>query len=74
MLKPLSEALQRGLKSGVFQHIDPVTDAEFIQGVVWASTNRQWRTGDCDRAEVREDALRFCLRALGVAPEALNQI
>lgn len=74
MLKPLGEVLQRGLKSGVFHHIDPVTDAEFIQGVVWASINRQWRTGDCNRAEVREDALRFCLRALGVAPEAINQI
>jgi AcrR family transcriptional regulator len=74
MLKPLSEALQHGLQRGVFHHIDPVTDAEFIQGVVWASTNRQWRTGDCDRAEVREDALRFCLRALGVAAEAIYQI
>ncbi|GBG39275.1 TetR/AcrR family transcriptional regulator [Mycobacterium montefiorense] len=74
MLKPLSEALQRGLKRGVFHRIDPVTDAEFIQGVVWASTNRQWRTGDCDRVEVREDALRFCLRALGVTPEAIDQI
>lgn len=74
MLKPLSDALQHGLQRGVFHHIDPVTDAEFIQGVVWASTNRQWRTGDCDRAEVREDALRFCLRALGVAPEAIHQI
>ncbi|HEV7359808.1 MAG TPA: TetR/AcrR family transcriptional regulator [Mycobacterium sp.] len=74
MLKPLSDALQHGLQRGVFHHIDPVTDAEFIQGVVWASTNRQWRTGDCDRAEVREDALRFCLRALGVAPEAIDQI
>lgn len=74
MLKPLSEALQRGLRGGLFHHIDPVTDAEFIHGVVWASTNRQWRTGDCDRAGVRDDALRFCLRALGVAPEAINQI
>jgi AcrR family transcriptional regulator len=74
MLKPLSDALQHGLQHGVFHRIDPVTDAEFIQGVVWASTNRQWRTGDCDRAEVREDALRFCLRALGVTPEAIYQI
>jgi AcrR family transcriptional regulator len=74
MLKPLSEALQRGLQGGVFHHINPVTDAELIHGVVWASTNRQWHTGDCDRAEVREDALRFCLRALGVAPDAIDQI
>lgn len=74
MLKPLSDALQRGLQGGLFHHIDPVTDAEFIHGVVWASTNRQWRTGNCDRAEVRADALRFCLRALGVARQAINQI
>lgn len=74
MLKPLSEALQRGQQGGVFRHIDPVTDAEFIHGVVWASTNRQWRTGDCDRAAVRADALRFCLRALGAAPEAIDQV
>ncbi|WP_090603127.1 TetR/AcrR family transcriptional regulator [Mycobacterium lentiflavum] len=73
MLKPLSDALQRGLQAGVFHHIDPVNDAEFIQGVVWASINRQWRTGDCDRTEVRGDALRFCLRALGVALAAINQ-
>lgn len=73
MLKPLSDALRRGLQAGVFDHIDPVNDAEFIQGVVWASINRQWRTGDCDRTEVRDDALRFCLRALGVALGAINQ-
>jgi AcrR family transcriptional regulator len=74
MLKPLSDALQRGLQDGVFHHIDPGADAEFIQGVVWASTNQQWRTGDCDRAQVRADALRFCLRALGVTPDVIDQI
>jgi AcrR family transcriptional regulator len=74
MLKPLSDALQRGLQGGVFHHIDPGTDAEFIQGVVWASTNQQWRTGDCDRAQVRADALRFCLRALGVTPDVIDQL
>ncbi|CQD17070.1 putative regulatory protein [Mycobacterium europaeum] len=74
MLKPLSAVLQRGQQAGVFRRIDPVTDAEFIHGVVWASTNRQWRTGNCDRDKVRADALRFCLRALGVAPEAVDQV
>ena len=74
MLKPLSAVLQRGQQAGAFRRIDPVTDAEFIHGVVWASTNRQWRNGNCDRAEVRADALRFCLRALGVAPEAVDQV
>jgi AcrR family transcriptional regulator len=74
MLKPLSEVLQRGLQRGVFHDIDPVTDAEFIHDVVWAAIDRQWRTGDCDRNDVRERALRFCLRGLGVAPGPIAQI
>jgi AcrR family transcriptional regulator len=69
MLKPLIAQLERGLEHGVFHDIDPVTDAQAIQGVVWASTERQWATGDCDPADVRERALRFCLRGLGVARE-----
>ncbi len=74
MLKPLSDALQRGLRGGVFHHTDPVTDAQFIHGVVWAGINQQWATGDCDRDDLRQRILRFCLRALGVAPEAIERI
>jgi AcrR family transcriptional regulator len=74
MLKPLSEALQRGLQRGVFHDIDPVTDAAFIHDVVWAAIDRQWRMGDFDRNDVRERALRFCLRGLGVAPAPIAQI
>jgi AcrR family transcriptional regulator len=74
MLKPLSEALQRGLRGGVFHHIDPVTDAEFIHGVVWAGIDQQWATGECDRDHLRQRILRFCLRGLGVTPEAIGQI
>jgi AcrR family transcriptional regulator len=74
MLEPLIEQLQRGLKHGVFHDIDPVSAAQSIQGVVWACTERQWATGDCDRADVREHALRFCLRGLGVAPATIAQI
>jgi AcrR family transcriptional regulator len=66
MLKPLSAALERGLRAGVFHHIDPVTDAQFIHGVVWAGINQQWATGDCDRKDLRGRMLRFCLRGLGV--------
>ncbi len=66
MLKPLGEALQRGLRSGVFHGVDPVTDAQFIHGVVWAGINRHWATGDCDRNVLRERMLQFCLRGLGV--------
>ena len=66
MLEPLIEALQRGLEHGVFDDIDPVADAQAIQGVVWACTERHWATGDSKRAEVRHGVLRFCLRGLGV--------
>ena len=69
MLEPLVEQLQRGLDQGFFHDIDPLTEAQSGQGVVWASTERQWAAGDCERADVREHALRFCLRGLGVAPD-----
>jgi AcrR family transcriptional regulator len=74
MLKPLSEALQRGLQGGVFHHIDPVTDAEFIHGVVWAGIDQQWATGKCDRDHLRHAILRFCLRGLGVTPDAIAHV
>jgi AcrR family transcriptional regulator len=74
MLTPLIEQLQCGLQHGVFHDIDPVTDAQSIQGVVWAGTERQWATGDCDRVDIRERTLRFCLRGLGVAPETITQL
>jgi AcrR family transcriptional regulator len=74
LLKPLSEALQRGLQHGVFYHIDPMTDAQAIHAVVWAGIERQWTTGDCDREDVRQRALRFCLRGLGVTPEAIARV
>lgn len=66
MLKPLSEALQRGLQRGVFHDVDPMTDAQFIHGVVWAGINQHWATGDFDRDVLRERMLQFCLRGLGV--------
>jgi AcrR family transcriptional regulator len=74
MLKPLVEQLHRGLILGMFHGIDPVTDAQSIQGVVWASTERQWAAGDCQRAEVRQRALRFCLRGLDVTPEIIAEV
>ena len=74
LLNPLSEALQRGLQHEVFHHIDPVTDAQAIHAVVWAAIERQWTTGDCDREDVRQRALRFCLLGLGVTAEAIAHI
>jgi AcrR family transcriptional regulator len=74
MLEPLIEELERGQRQGVFGDIDPPTEAQSIQGVVWASTERQWSQGDCQRADVRAHALRFCLRGLGVAPDTVARI
>ncbi len=74
MLQPLIEQLHRGLVDGVFRDIDPSTAAQAIQGVVWAGTERHWAAGDCERVEVREGVLRFCLRGLGVAPETIAAV
>jgi len=74
LLKPLIEQLNDGLESGVFHDVDPVTGAESIQGVVWASTERQWAAANCERAEVRRRAIRFCLRGLGVKPEIIAEL
>ncbi len=72
-LKPLSDVLRRGLRQGVFHRIDPVTDAEFIHGVVWAAIDRQWRTGDTDRGAARDRVVGFCLRGLGVTSDITGQ-
>jgi AcrR family transcriptional regulator len=74
MLEPLVEQLQQGLEQGLFHAIDPLTEARSVQGVVWAGTERQWAAGDCERADVREHAVRFCLRGLGVAPATIARI
>ena len=66
MLEPLIDQIQRGLDQGAFHGVEPASGAESIQGVVWACTERQWATGDCERTEVRERTLQFCLRGLGV--------
>jgi len=74
LLKPLSAALERGMQHGVFHDIDPVIDAQVVHAVVWAGIERQWRTGDCERDDVRRRALRFCLRGLGVTAEAIAAV
>ena len=73
MLEPLIDQIQRGVEQGAFRDVDPMSGAQSIQGVVWASTERQWSTGDCERAEVRQRTLRFCLRGLGVAAATIEE-
>jgi AcrR family transcriptional regulator len=68
ILKPLVDQLERGRRAGVFPGIDPAADALSIHGVIWASVERQWTTGDCDRGAVRDQVIRFCLRGIGVRP------
>lgn len=65
MLAPLIDQLERAKRQGIFPDIDPAADAELLHGAVWACVERQWADGDCDRARVREAALRFCLSGLG---------
>jgi AcrR family transcriptional regulator len=72
ILEPLVEQLEHGLELGVFRDVVPATAAKSINGVVWAATRRQWATGHWDRDDVRERALRFCLRGLGAAPETID--
>ncbi len=74
ILEPLIEQLQRGLELGIFRDIIPATAAKSIHGVVWAGTQRQWATNHWDREEVRQRAVRFCLRGLGVAPQLIEQL
>jgi AcrR family transcriptional regulator len=72
MLLPLVEELERGRDAGVFHDIDPVGEAESIHGVVWVCTQRHWVTGDRLSGHVRRQTTQFCLRGLGVAPEAIT--
>lgn len=74
ILEPLIEQLQRGLELGVFRDIIPATAAKSIHGVVWACTQRQWALNHWDREHVRDRAVRFCLRGLGVAPMTIEQV
>jgi len=74
ILEPLVEQLERGLELGTFKDIVPVTAAKSIDGVVWAGTEPSRAAHRWDRSEVRERALRFCLRGLGVAPETIEQV
>ncbi|WP_319436908.1 TetR/AcrR family transcriptional regulator [Mycobacterium sp. RTGN5] len=74
ILLPLREQLERGSKAGVFVGIDPDAEALCIQGTVWANVERHWATGDCELSSLRERVLRFCLRGLGVAPDAIANV
>jgi AcrR family transcriptional regulator len=74
MLKPLIEQLVLGLDRGVFRDVEPVSEAQSIQGVVWAKTERHWAQHDHPSGEVRRRTLQFCLRGLGVPAAAITDV
>lgn len=74
ILAPLTESIGRGLQGGVFHGVDPVAHAQFIHGVVWAGIDQHWAKGDGTRDDLRRRVQRFCLRGLGVAHEAIEQV
>ncbi|MGH3632975.1 TetR/AcrR family transcriptional regulator [Mycobacterium sp.] len=74
MLTPLIDQLELGTQQEIFADIDPLTDAELLHGAIWACVERQWATGNCDRAKTREAALRFCLGGLGVSADLIARI
>jgi AcrR family transcriptional regulator len=71
ILRPLAEQLARGKDLGIFAEIDPDGEALSIHGVVWTNVERHWGTATRDPGEIRRRVQSFCLRGLGVAPEAI---
>jgi AcrR family transcriptional regulator len=74
MLRPLVNQLERGKQQKIFAEIDPPTAAELLHGAVWACVERQWATGNCDRAKVRNATLRFCLSGLGAPADLVEAV
>lgn len=74
ILRPLVKHLTRGKELGIFAEIDPDGEALSIHGVVWTSIERHWGIVQRDPAEIRRRVQSFCLRGLGVAPEAIAAV
>lgn len=74
ILRPLVEQLTRGKNQGMFTEIDPEGEALSIHGVIWTNIERHWATSQRDPSEIRRRVQSFCLRGLGVAPEAIAAV
>lgn len=74
IIRPLIEQIACGKRLGVFAAGHPVEEAMAIHGVVWANIERQWALGTLDLNVVREQVVRFCLRGLGAAADAIDEI
>ena len=73
IIRPLIEQIACGKRLGVFAAGHPVEEAMAIHGVVWANVERQWALGTLDVNVVREQVVRFCLRGLGAAADAIDE-
>jgi AcrR family transcriptional regulator len=74
VLRPLVEQLAQGRALGLFADIDPEGEALSIHGVVWTNIERHWGITQRDPAEIRCRVQSFCLRGLGVAPQAIATV
>jgi AcrR family transcriptional regulator len=74
ILRPLVDQLTRGKNLGMFAEIDPEGEALSIHGVVWTNIERHWATSRRAPSEIRRRVQSFCLRGLGVAPEAIAAV
>jgi AcrR family transcriptional regulator len=74
ILRPLVEQLTRGEDLGIFAEIDPDGEALSIHGVVWTNIERHWGIAQRDPTEIRRRVQSFCLRGLGVAPDAIAAV
>jgi AcrR family transcriptional regulator len=74
ILRPLVEQLAHGKDLGLFAGVDPDGEALSIHGVVWTNIERHWGIAQRDPAEIRSRVMSFCLRGLGVAPQAIAAV
>jgi len=74
ILRPLVEQLAHGRDLGLFAEIDPDGEALSIHGVVWTNIERHWGIAQRDPAKIRSRVQAFCLRGLGVAPQAIAAV
>jgi AcrR family transcriptional regulator len=74
ILRPLIDQIERGTRLGLFADSHPAEEAMSIHGVVWATVERLWATGNDDLSDVRKRTIRFCLRGLGVAGDVIDEV
>ena len=74
ILRPLVEQLTRGMDLGIFAESDAGGEALSVHGVVWTNIERYWGIAERNPREIRRRVVSFCLRGLGVVPEAVAAV